>query len=130
MTNKSQIFKDVKQKKDIYRITRDFIKHNLTYVPLRNEYTIDESLYKRIYHIGIIDTFKNKLEPYYYDSKQGYIVNMNKFKGMITVLRQLSRYLKIPYRYNIIYLHSKYSIRYYFGLESNLDNELSISNTS
>lgn len=130
MVKKSQIFKDVKKKKELKIITCDFIKRNLKYDSLQREYMIDESLYKHIYQVGHINMFRNEIASYYYDSKQGYIVNMNSFKGILTVLRQLSNYLKINYRYKIKYLHSNYSINYYFDLESNLDNELSMSNTS
>lgn len=116
MVNKSQLFKDVNKDNELYIITRDFMKQHLRYEALQKEYYIDESLYKCIYKKGIINSLKDKLASYYYDSKQGYIINMNTFKGTLTVLRQLSRYLKIPYRYDIIYLHSKYSIHYFFDL--------------
>jgi hypothetical protein len=130
MKKKSQLFKDDKNKNEIEVITRKFIEENFIYDSLRKEYCIDESLYRRIYQLGSIDILKNKLASHYYDSKQYYLVNINRYKGALTVIRQLSRYLDIPYRYKIVYYHAKYNINYYFDLESNLDKELSISNTS
>ena len=130
MDKKSQLFKHKEDKNVLKKITLEFMKLNFKYDTLRKEYYIDESLYKHMYQIGIINTFRNNISPFYYDSKQNYPLYMSRYKGMITVLRQLSRYLDISYRYDITYFHSKYNIKYYFDLDNNLDNELSISNTS
>jgi hypothetical protein len=130
MNKKSQLFKHKKNKDKLKELTLQFIQDNLKYDSLKREYIIDESLYKHIYQLGIINTFKNNLLQYYFDSKQNYPINMNRYKGTITVLRQLCRYVDIPYRYDIMYFNSKYNIRYYFDLTRSLENELSTSNTS
>lgn len=130
MNKKSQLFKHKKDQDKLKELILQFIQDNLKYDSLRKEYIIDYSLYKHIYQLGIINEFKNNLLQYYFDSKQNYPLNMSQYRGVNTVLRQLCRYLDIPYRYDIIYLNSKYNIRYYFDLTRSLENELSTSNTS
>lgn len=131
MKKKSQIFKNINEN-EIKKYIIEFMKEYFTYCSLKKEYVVNESIFKHLHYIGVLDELKSNLAPYYYDSKQKYIINMFTYKGFITIIRQLCRFTNISYRYEIIYLQSKYEIKYYFNLveESNLDNELSISNTS
>ena len=131
MKKKSQIFKSVNENELKIHMIK-FIKDHFTYCSLKKEYVINESIFKHLKYIGIIHKLKEYLAPYYYDSKQKYIINIFTYKGFITIIRQICRFIEISYRYEIIYLQSKYEIKYYFNLveESNLDNELSMSNTS
>lgn len=59
---------------------------------------------------GILDELKN----YYYTKKLKYIENGIKYKGLITILRQLCKLWNIKYTSKIKYNKNKYSIEYYF----------------
>lgn len=60
-----------------------------------------------------IQNFYNLVKPYYYNSKRYYLSRDKTYKNLITVIRQICKFLHIPYTSKIIYFKSTYEIIYY-----------------
>ena len=59
-----------------------------------------------------IQPFLNNLKNYYFPSKHFYLERVPLYKNVATVIRQLCKYLHIPYTSKILYSKSKYEIIY------------------
>jgi hypothetical protein len=79
-----------------------------------DDYELNERLYMRDQKNGHNSQFLESLRPYYYPSKQRvYLDRDPSYNAFITVVRQLCKYHRLPYRYAIVYEQSKYSIHHY-----------------
>ncbi len=61
----------------------------------------------------VIHEFYHKIKPYYYNSKRYYLERDQTYKNLITIIRQICKYLHVPYTSKILYFKSTYEIRYY-----------------
>lgn len=113
MLTKSQIFK----KKMDESVVKELIQSNFTYDTLHNEYVSNMITFKRMLYSGTLRQFQTYIRPFYFSSKQNYPENILSYRGFHVVLRQLSKYFGIPYRYQIKYFHSNYVIEYYIKLD-------------
>lgn len=109
---KSQLFK----KKPDMKYVIDFIHSISQYDKMLHEYILDVYTFKKHFSAGDIQEFQTYITPFYYDAKYNYPLNMINYRGFVTVLRQICNLFDIEYRYSIKYIHSKYSIIYYFKL--------------
>lgn len=94
----------------------DYLKSNLKYDEITEEYISNINTYKKIRMFGRLETFQEYLKTIYYDSKMNYPLNITTVRGFNVVIRQLCKYFKFSYRYKIIYFHSQYEIIYYIKL--------------
>ena len=62
--------------------------------------------------IDIINNFYTYLLDYYFESKKFYLTRDKTFKNFCTILRQLCKYLNIPFTSKLQYNKTKYSIYY------------------
>ena len=72
-----------------------------------------------------IQDFYDSIKKYYYNSKQYYLERDKTYKNLITIIRQICKYLHVPYTSKILYFKSTYEIRYYiFNKKSLANNEV------
>ena len=106
----SQIF----QKNIPKNILFDFLKK---FCNKTNEYYIfTKETYKLIQLKKDDNHFQNfydSLKPYYFKSKLFYLERKFSYKNFITVLRQICKFLHIPYTSKIVYSKSTYEIKYF-----------------
>jgi len=75
-----------------------------------------------------IQKFYDLVKPYYYNSKRYYLSRDKTYKNLITVIRQICKYLHVPYTSKIIYFKSTYEIIYYiYKLKENTDKNKKIT---
>ena len=79
-----------------------------------NSYLFDNDLFKKLKFHNQLDNIINEIKIYYKNSKQHYIFNAYNYKGFITLLRQISKFLNIKYEKKIKYINSGYTIKYHF----------------
>lgn len=70
--------------------------------------------FKKLKFYSKLDDILLFLKPFYKETKQKYIEKGNKYKGFVTILRQLCKLYNIKYMNKIVYDHSNYTIIYYF----------------
>ena len=70
-----------------------------------------ESL-KRAKLDNALEPFCLNLKKYYFPSKHFYLEREPKYKNIATIIRQICKYLMVPYTSNIKYFKSKYEIVY------------------
>ena len=72
-----------------------------------------------------IQDFYDSIKKYYYNLKQYYLERDKTYKNLITIIRQICKYLHVPYTSKILYFKSTYEIRYYiFNKKSLANNEV------
>lgn len=76
-------------------------------------YTISPVSFKKACFLNIIDEFCDKIKNHYHISKNHYINREMNYNRLITVIRQICKYNKIPITSNVKYDKSKYSMQYY-----------------
>ena len=81
-------------------------------------YTFGTIAYKKACFVDSIVPFINKLKLYYYSSKQHYIERKMTQKNLITVIRQVCKYMNIPYISKMLYVKSSYEIVYYIYINN------------
>lgn len=59
-----------------------------------------------------VDSFCKDLKNHYFPSKHFYLEREPLYKNIATIIRQLCKYLHIPYTSRIVYSKSKYEIIY------------------
>lgn len=69
-----------------------------------------------------IQNFYDSIRKYYYNSKQYYLERDKTYKNLITIIRQICKYLHVPYTSKILYFKSTYEIRYYIFNKNSLAN--------
>jgi tRNA G18 (ribose-2'-O)-methylase SpoU len=94
----------------------DFFKNLLRNICIyeHNCYLFNKDLYKKLKFNNELDNILNELKKYYKNSKHNYIFNAYNYKGFMTLLRQISKINNIKYDKKIKYIHSSYTISYYF----------------
>lgn len=70
--------------------------------------------FKKLKFYSKLDNILFYLKPFYKETKHKYIENGCKYKGFVTILRQLCKLHNIKYMNKITYDHSNYTITYYF----------------
>ena len=102
-----QIFKEQVPKHLLF----DFLQ--LYCLPIKNKYTINNSIFKKYKFENKIIPFFKSLEKFYYKSKLKYLQRENNYKNFITVIRQLCKSNLIPFTSKIKYINSTYDIHYF-----------------
>jgi hypothetical protein len=114
----SQVFKNYFDKDilfDFLETCCDKVEHK----DLSNCYEFNNTSCKKAkYEETDLNTFYKKLKPYYHNSKQFYVDREKTHKNIITVIRQICKFLKIAYTSNIKYRNSSYSIIYFISVEN------------
>jgi len=83
-----------------------------------NFYVIDTITYKRLLYDNNINTFIEKLKPYYYESKLKYLEDCKTYNNFLTIIRQLCSYNNIIFVKKVFYNKSKYTPYYYINMNS------------
>jgi len=83
----------------------------------KNKYIFNKASYKKAQLLKIIQPFCQELKEYYFKSKQYYLERNMSYKNIITVIRQVCKFTKIPFTSDIKYSKSKYEITYYIFQE-------------
>ena len=119
---KSQIFKEKVPKSDFYEFIKNITSASQVTINGRPHYAMDHACYKKSVYTNEINTFIDKIRPYYHISKVGYInkENMN-YKKCNTIIRQICKSNEIELIKEIKYDKSKYSIIYYIHSDSNIN---------
>ena len=102
----SQIFQNAYSKEHFFEFLNKFCS-------VENKKIIfnKESL-KRAKLNNAIETFCLDLKKFYFPSKHFYLEREPIYKNIATIIRQICKYLMIPYTSNIKYFKSKYEIVY------------------
>lgn len=74
---------------------------------------VDNETYKHAVFTNTLLPFYETCKPYYYVSKRKYLEKPDCYHAMITVIRQICKYLGVEYTTKIKYGKSKYIITYY-----------------
>ncbi len=77
-----------------------------------NFYILNNESYKKGVFNNLIIEFMNKLIPYYYESKQYYLIRHHNYNTFLTVIRQLCNVLDITYNKEVQYVRSVYKVYY------------------
>lgn len=104
----NELFKRQIPYKIIYNLLYDICKQEKIYL------VFDLIQFKKLKFYSKLDDILLFLKPYYKESKQKYIEKATKYKGFVTILRQLCKLHNIKYNNKIVYDHSNYTIIYYF----------------
>lgn len=78
-----------------------------------DNYVINKASYKKSLINNEILNFYNSIEKYYNKSKKYYLTRPMNYNHFITIIRQIIKFLEIPYFYKKSFLNSKYEILYY-----------------
>lgn len=84
-------------------------------------YLFNPIAYKKMIYDNALNIIIEELKKCYHKSKQFYVERDMTYKHFLTILRQVCKYLKIPYDSNIVYNKSKYTIHYTIYLENHID---------
>ena len=104
---KTQLFKTIIQPEVLW----NFLKENCE--ETEGYYIYNKSLYKKSVFRGLIKTFVNSLDVYYYQSKKNYITRQMNYIKFITIIRQLCNSIDVKYTNELVYNNSTYEIVYY-----------------
>jgi hypothetical protein len=83
-----------------------------------NHYHFNKTLFKKALFNNAIAPFLLSLEPFYFSSKLFYLHRKIDFNKFISVLRQLSHSLNIPFHKKMSYSNSSYDILYAWNFGS------------
>lgn len=103
----SQLFKLKLKKEDLY----DFLD-NIS-LKSNDNYVINNTVYKKAMFHDSINQYYDKIRENYFESKRYYVDKKITYRSFITVIRQVCRYLCIPFTSKINYSKSSYDITYY-----------------
>ena len=78
-----------------------------------NQYTFNNSSFKKGIFNESIQQFIEDLKPYYHHTKQLYITRKINYNNFITILRQICNFNKITYTSKMKYDKSTYEIVYF-----------------
>ena len=102
----SQLFQNEYNREHFY----DFLKNICEYE--KDKIIFCKAALKRAKLNEKIQPFLNNLKNYYFPSKHFYLEREPLYKNVATVIRQICKYLHIPYTSRIVYSKSKYEIIY------------------
>ena len=101
----SQIFNKKFDKDKIYTLFNKIGTKQLDKFLIFNEFIIKNKM-------DNIQELYSYLSDYYFNSKKYYLDRAETFKDFCTILRQVCKFLNIPFTTKIIYNKSKYKIYY------------------
>ena len=78
----------------------------------KNKLVFNKAALKRAKLDKAVEPFCEDLKKYYFPSKHFYLEREPLYKNIATIIRQLCKYLQIPYVSRIKYSKSKYEIVY------------------
>lgn len=104
---KSQLFKTEIPSDILYDFLKEFADYKSTYYLFSNV-----SFQKAKYHCAI-EAFCNKIKPYYYKSKEKYIIRKMNYNNFTTIIRQICKANLITYTSKVKYEKSSYDIEHY-----------------
>lgn len=84
-----------------------------------NFYTINNSSFKKLHFMGLLDDFLEIIEPYYFTSKLFYIKRKITYSRFLTIIRQICNSNMVKYTSEIKYIKSKYDIHYHIYINNN-----------
>ena len=102
----SQIFKTTPSKSGLLKFISTYA------IKKKDSYLFSKSSFKKAQMEKTVEPFCSSLLPNYHISKQFYLTRPMDYKNIITVLRQVCKYHKIPFHSAIKYNQSKYEIHY------------------
>jgi hypothetical protein len=118
----SQVFKNYFSKDILFEFLDTFCD-KVEHKDLSGCYEFNNTSYKKAkYEETALNVFYKKLKPYYHNSKMFYVDREKTHKNVITVLRQICKFLKITYTSKIKYRNSGYSIIYFISAENTPEN--------
>uniref|UniRef100_A0A6C0JF40 Uncharacterized protein n=1 Tax=viral metagenome TaxID=1070528 RepID=A0A6C0JF40_9ZZZZ len=82
-----------------------------------NQHIFSKVAFKRMRLEEQVIPFCKNLKEYYFKSKHHYLDREQTYKNFTTIIRQLCKYLHIPFTSNINYSKSKYEINYFIYLD-------------
>ena len=103
----SQIFQNTYPKNHFFEFLSQFCEFN------KNQYIFSKESFKRIKLQKEEITFCENLKKYYFPSKHHYLEREKTYKNFVTIIRQICKYLHIPFTSDIKYSKSKYEIKYF-----------------
>ena len=80
---------------------------------LEDNYLINKASYKKALINNEILNFYNSIEKYYNKSKKYYLTRPMNYNYFITIIRQIIKFLEIPFLKKKSFLNSQYEILYY-----------------
>lgn len=104
----SQNFKEIVPYEYVLYIIQSLCNHE------NNYFFINDTIFKQNIFNNKISSILYELKDFYFDTKLKYIENGVKYKGFITIIRQLCKLWDIKYNNKIKYNKNKYDIEYYF----------------
>lgn len=104
---KSQLFKMEIPSDILYDFLKDFADDKDGYYLFTNV-----SFQKAKYH-NAIERFCEMIKPYYYKSKEGYVMRKMNYNNFTTIIRQICNANLITYTSKVRYEKSSYDIEYY-----------------
>ena len=106
----SSNFKKKCDKKKLQDILRNFLILNCIYE--KNYYIINNEIFKKYKLNNQLKDFIENIREYYINSKKYFLDRDISFNILLTIIRQICRYLKIEYIKKIIYNNNNYNIQY------------------
>jgi hypothetical protein len=103
----SQIFKN--------NIPNEILFELLDNICIKNDkyYLFNFDSFKKGIYNETIQKFIEICKPYYYISKQKYLIKKITYNTFTTIIRQICNFNKIKYNSEIVYNNSSYNIVYY-----------------
>ena len=114
----SQIFK----KEIPFEIVTDFLSKNCLMTKSFFVFNIDA--FKKAQYNDSLKQFLTECESYYHVSKKAKYLTKETYNAVVTIIRQIYNFHKIPFSSKIKYAHSSYTIEYYFFSEQNKISQL------
>jgi hypothetical protein len=109
----SQLFKLKLDKADLYNFLNKITSES------NDNFIINNVIYKKAVFHNYINEYYDIIRPCYYESKRYYVDKKITYRSFITVIRQICRYLCIPFTSKINYMKSTYEISYYVPKDEN-----------
>ncbi len=103
----SQIFRKIIPKEDLIKLFDN------TCLKEDDYYILSKDSFKRGMLDNSIPEFMDFCKPFYFSSKQKYLERKLCFNSFITIIRQICKTHNIPYKSQIKYCKSSYTIDYF-----------------
>lgn len=104
---KSQIFKSHVPKEILLDLLKEICMRG------KNYYIVNQISYKKALYENLLESFIEKIKPYYHESKTFYVTRKLTYTSFITMVRQISKLNCLNYTNKITYNKSTYDIVYY-----------------
>ena len=103
----SQIFKKKIPVTILYDLLDTYSNNNEKF------YLIDDVLFKKLKFNNVLESFLEKIKPYYFKSKKFYVERQITYVRFTTIIRQIAKLHGLHFSTKILYDRSKYNINYY-----------------